>query len=397
MNIKTAVPHSCGLLFYTHPMRRLRILFSIVPIAGIFLAFMAVLPAWAKPAPRTFVPATDPNITYVGRWGRLRTANGPAMATVNSSSQIYLLCGGSSIRADFDVRHVAFMAQIEARVDRGPWRLFTIDRHRLRLFHHLGPGPHRLEIAVKDVDERGNRWFPPFASAVVFEGLELDAHAAVEKYILPVRPTLMFLGDSITQGVRVVGMQIGVTGSNSLLSYGWLAGQALRTIHYQVAFGRQGVIRSGNGLVPPATLAFGWNFAGSPAGEPAPDFLVINQGTNDIPYPGREYGQALLGYLREIRAYWPHTEIFVLRPFGGFHAASTMQAVELMHDARVIYVSTHGWLKKKDFRDGVHPNRRGSRLAAAHLEKILAPYIARWKPPAAKTSSPAAPATTAQP
>lgn len=368
-------------------MRRSNHLISIISGAILFLALIAILPAWAKPAPRAFVPATDSNLTYVGRWGLLHTQNGPAMATVNSSSQLYVICGGTSIRADFDVKHVAFMAQIEARVDRGPWRLFTIDRHRLRLFHHLGPGPHRLEIAVKDVDERGNRWFPPFASAVVFEGLELEAHATVAKYRLPVRPTLMFLGDSITQGVRVVGMQIGVTGSNGLLSYGWLAGQALKTIHYQVAFGRQGVIRSGNGQVPPATLAFGWNFAGSPADEPAPDFLVINQGTNDIPYPGREYGQALLGYLREIRAYWPPTEMFVLQPFGGFHTASTMQAVELMHDARVMYVGTHGWLKKKDFRDGVHPNRRGSRLAARRLEKVLAPSIAQWKPRAKPASS----------
>ncbi len=369
-------------------MRRFAPVPVFTPAVGWLLALCAILPAFARPAPRALVPAPAPAFTYVGRWGHIHTANGPAMATVNSSSQIYVLCGGTGIRADFDVRHVAFMAQIEARVDGGPWRLFTIDRHRLRLFHRLAPGMHRLEIAVKDVDERGNRWFPPFASAVVLEGLELEAHAAVEKYILPVRPTLMVLGDSITQGVRVVGMQIGVTGSNGLLSYGWLAGQALKTIHYQVAFGRQGVIRSGNGLVPPATLAFGWNFAGSPARQHAPDFLVINQGTNDIPYPGREYGQALLGYLREIRAYWPHTEIFVLQPFGGFHTASTMQAVELMHDARVIYVSTHGWLKKKDFRDGVHPNRRGSRLAARHLEKVLAPYIAQWKPP----TEPASPA-----
>lgn len=331
-------------------------------------------------ANRVFIPATDPDFTYIGRWGELTTSQGVAMATVNSSSQVMINFTGTQVFGDFDVRHVAFLAQIEARVDNGPWRLFTIDRSRIRLCQSLTPGTHRLELAVKDVDERGDRWFPPFASAVVFQGLELQPRAAISQVAQPQSPAVAFFGDSITQGVRVAGMQIGVAGSNALESYAWLAGQALHTRHYQVAFGRQGVIRAGNGRVPPATLSFGWNFAGSPAREPAPDFLVLNQGTNDAIFPGREYLQALLGYLREIRAYYPHTVIFVLRPFGGFQAAATQQAVELMHDPQVHFVDTTGWLKRGDFRDGVHPNRRGSRQAARRLEVVLAPFIRAWLP-----------------
>ncbi len=337
-------------------------------------------PAGAQAANLVFIPATDPAFNYIGRWGELNTSRGPAMATVNSSSQASIRFSGDRVYGDFDVRHVAFLAQLEVRVDGGRRRLITIDRRRLLLCQGLSAGEHLLDLVVKDVDERGNRWFPPFASAVVFEGLEVGPAGRVAAPAMLPAPTLAFFGDSITQGVRVVGMQIGVAGSNALESYAWLCGEALHTRHYQVAFGRQGVLRTGNGEVPPATLSFGWNFAGSVANEPAPDFLVINQGTNDGRYPPREYLQAMLGYLREIRAYYPHAKIFVLRPFGGFHAAAAEQAVKLTHDVNVHYVDTTGWLKKGDFRDGVHPNRRGSQIASRRLAAVLAPYIRAWTP-----------------
>ncbi len=370
---------------YAHPWRfgRSRSLL-LATLAALLFAAPSAMAAAQQPKPAgsdnlVFIPATDPAFTYIGRWGELSTGTGVAMATVNSSSQAYIAFSGSVAYGDFDVRHVSFMAQIAVRVDDGPWRLITIDRPQIQLCAQLSKGTHQLEIAIKDVDERGNRWFPPFASAVVFEGLEIAPQAILSAVSLPPAPTLAFLGDSITQGVRVMGMQIGVTGSNALESYAWLAGEELHTRHYQVAFGRQGVLRTGNGDVPPATLAFGWNFAGSPANEPAPDFLVLNQGTNDQRYPPREYLQGLLGYLKEIRAYYPHTVIFVLRPFGGFHSASTQQAVMLMHDPRIHYVDTTNWLKPSDYRDGVHPNRRGSEIAAQKLEAVLSPYIKAWK------------------
>jgi lysophospholipase L1-like esterase len=335
------------------------------------------------------VAATDRAVSYVGRWGTIERSGRTSKATVNSSSQIYLTFSGQHVAGLFDVGEIDYLEQIYVRADRGPWALFTIDRSRIEFFRAgLSSGWHRLEIAVKDVDGRGDRvrgerWFPPLHSAVVFQGFELDSGAKIEPTPLSTRlPLLEFFGDSITQGEGLLQPGGAVTSSDGLATYAWIAGEELGTIHAQVAFGGQGVIRNASGEVPPAVLSFAWNFAGSPADfSRTPDFIVINEGTNDQPYPANEFIEAYLGFLREVRKHCPQTQIFALRPFHGdrFHGDDVAEAVRRMADPRILYVDTTGWLDENDYTDGAHPNAAGSRKAAARLVEYLKPYVTAWK------------------
>ena len=66
----------------------------------------------------------------------------------------------------------------------------------------------------------------------------------------------------------------------------------------QVGFGRQGVIQTGNGGVPAASDAHGWNYADSRASSDRhADVIVVNQGTNDTAYGAAEFRAASRAYL----------------------------------------------------------------------------------------------------
>jgi hypothetical protein len=238
--------------------------------------------------------------------------------------------------------------QIYVRIDGGPRALYWVDRPSIALASGLPGGVHRADIAVKDVDERANRWVPPLQSGLIVTGFRLADGAALRPVRRDRGPRIEFLGDSITQGVRAVGPQIGPRGADAMKDYAWLVGTAFHANFHQVGFGAQGILRPGGGQVPPAPAAFGLNFAGSAAPDtPAPNAVVVNQGTNDAlnGIPTTDFQPAYEGYLRRLRTAWPHAWIFALRPFGGYFAAEIAAAVRDVNDPGIVYVDTSGWLQ----------------------------------------------------
>ena len=349
---------------------------------GICLAASVATPSIAEGAVR--IPANDPRIAYVGHWGAIQRVGQTCMATINSSSQIYLNFTGAHVAGLFDLNDIEYLEQIDVKVDDGGWSLITVDQSRIELFPGgLPPGLHHLEIAVKAIDGNGDRWLPPLRSAIVFSGFELDSNSTVEsRSPQHQKPFIEFLGDSITQGEGILNNGGTVINSDALATYAWLTGEALSTTHVQIAFGGSGVIRSGSGNVPAAPLSFEWNFAGSSADfSVVPDFILINLGTNDQ-YSSSEFLPAYTKLVREIRRHCPQTVIFAMRPFHGesFHGDDVAKLVKMMDDPRIIYIDSSGWMDTGDFTDGAHPNVPGSRKAAAHLEEALRPYISRWRP-----------------
>jgi lysophospholipase L1-like esterase len=330
-------------------------------------------PAHTAGSGATVVPAQHPDIQYLGRWGRL----GPSMTTVNSGSRVVLRFTGRRLAATFDQSTVTHPPQIYVRVDGRAPILYTVDRDRLDLTTRPLPRGrvHTLEIAVKDVDERANRWSPPLQSGLLLTGFRLDRGARTLPPPAPSGRRIEFLGDSITQGVRALGPEIGVTGSDATKDYAWLTGRALRANFRQVGFGAQGILRPGGGQVPRAAEALRFNFAGSPI-DPSyvPQAVVANQGTNDAlnAVDPVAFQAAYLDYLRRIRATWPTAWIFAMRPFGGYLAGEIAAAVAAANDGRIVYVDTTGWLTATGYQDGLHPAYAGHLQVARRLVPLVA-------------------------
>ncbi|MET1006751.1 MAG: GDSL-type esterase/lipase family protein [Propionibacteriaceae bacterium] len=355
---------------------RARMVTGLVAVAAAALTLPASLgPAQAE-APHggtdpVVVPATAPELVYLGRWGR---DQGTAW-TVNSGSRVVLRFTGRRVAGLFDQSQVTYPPQVYASVDGSRARLLSVDRDRIELSPRgLGPGTHTLVLAVKDVDERANRWTQPLLSGLGLKGFELAPGGHAAPAGAPRGPRLEFLGDSITQGVRAVGPQIGVEGSDATQDYAWLTGTALGGNFRQVGFGAQGITRAGGGGVPAAPETLGLNYAGSPVDSAyVPQAVVINQGTNDFfnDVSGAVFEPAYLAYLRDVRARWPQAWIFAVRPFGGYLSREIEAAVAATGDARIRYVDTTGWIPQEQLTDGLHPTAVGHRTAARRLTREI--------------------------
>ncbi len=350
------------------------------------LAALAVLSLSAMAAPAgaatdpavhsTIVRPDDPRLTFMGHWGH--TAN--AAITVNSGSELTFRFTGHTLRGLFDTSTITMPSQIYVSVDGAEPTLYKVDGDQI----DFTPTPlsgwlHTAQIDVKDVDEYENRWILPLQSGVVLTGFELDPLATV----LPAAPLghlrLEFYGDSITEGVMARCAVLGVDCADGTVDYAHLTGQAFHANFNQVGFGKQGIIQPGHGNVGTAAQSFGWNFQGSPAPF-RPDAVVVNQGTNDGPFPSTDFRPGYLAYLQEIRAADPRAWIFAMRPFGGYHADDIAWAVQQMADPKTVYVDTTGWLSVAagDFNGTAHPNVQGHRKAADHLIAVMA-AVTGWR------------------
>lgn len=312
----------------------------------------------------------DPGFHFIGHWD-LSHSDQQAV-TVNSGSRILCDFSGSSLTGLFGTDGIKSPAQIWVRIDGQKPVRYTVSSASISFAQGLSAGRHTFELAVKDVDERVNRWIPPFEAALIFKGLEVSPGGKLLKSPLPGKLRMEFYGDSITQGVRIDNMAIGPDGSDGTKDYAFLVALAFGALHNQVGFGRQGIIRTGNGNVPPAPESFGLNFEGSPA-DPAfvPQVMVVNQGSNDQQYPSAQFEPAYRGYIAQLHRRNQKATIFCLRPFGGFHAEDIQQAVKDLGEPNVVYVDTSGWLDQSDYTDSVHPNAHGQIKAAGQLVKVI--------------------------
>jgi lysophospholipase L1-like esterase len=313
----------------------------------------------------------DPNFHFIGHWD-LSRADQQAV-TINSGSRILCTFSGSSVSGQFGTEGIKSPAQIWVRIDGQKPVRYTVDAASIGFSPPgLSAGRHTFELAVKDVDERVNRWIPPFEAALIFKGLAISPGGKLLKSRLPGKVRMEFYGDSITQGVRIDSMAIGPDGSDGTKDYAFLTSLAFGAIHNQIGFGRQGIIRTGNGNVPTASQSFGLNFEGSPA-DPAfvPQIMVVNQGSNDTPYPSAQFEPGYRAYIAQLHRRNQKATIFCLRPFGGYHADDIQQAVKELGEPNIVYVDTSGWLDQGDYTDKVHPNAQGQIKAAEQLTKVI--------------------------
>lgn len=351
-----------------------RTLTALVAAGSTIAALLAGAPATAEPETRerstaTLVRATGQGVTLLGRWGRDRGA----ATTVNSGSQAFLRFTGDRITAVFDQEGIRFPPQIYVWID-GKRRQYTVDRDRIDLTARpLGAGVHTLRLAVKDVDERGARWTPPFASALRLVGFELAPAGRALPTPRPSGPRIEFLGDSITQGVRALGPEVGVAGSDATKGYDWLTGEAFGGNFRQTGFGAQGITVTGGGGVPIAASTLGWNFEGSRVGRSwVPQAVVVNQGTNDVLNDKLDgFQDAYRDYLQSIHRRWPDAWIFALRPFGGHAEGQIRAAVRELDSPRIRYVDTTGWVPHLRNTDGLHPSVAGHAAAARRLTAVI--------------------------
>ncbi|MGQ4385758.1 GDSL-type esterase/lipase family protein [Streptomyces sp. SAS_270] len=345
----------------------------LITAVAALLALASAPPVFASDHANVARP-DDRRLSYEGHWRRTPEA----ATTVNSGARLHFRFTGGEVHALFDVGSITVPAQIYVSVDGGPKRLYAVDRDDLDI-DAPGRGPHTVEISVKDVFSRANRWTPPLETGVVLTGLRLDKGARLLPQHRPPTRRLAFYGDSITQGVMALCEVNTSDCADGTAAYPTLVADRLGASLTQVGFGRQGVIQTGNGGVPAAGDAYGWNYAESRAdSDRRADVIVVNQGTNDAASTAGDFRSAYRSYLEELRAAAPHARILALRPFNGTHAEDIAAVVDQLADQCVEFVDTTGWLSLEDgdFNGTVHPNTQGHSKVADRLSAVILSALA---------------------
>jgi lysophospholipase L1-like esterase len=321
-------------------------------------------------------PVIDSKIQFAGRWDRRK----PDRAiTVNSGSNVIARFDSTSLVARFDLtRNKPPLPTIAWKIDDdAQWRESEVAAS-VDLGRDLKLGPHTIYLVVRGLDEHQPRWSEPLTASVTFLGFELSSNGRFVDPPPEPKLKIEFLGDSITEGVRVHDKQPGRESwawqTDGLQA--WPAQTALRlgAQWRQVGFGAVGVTKPGSGGVPPAPDSFDWFYEGCPRDDWQPTLVVINHGTNDRNANSDQFRPAYATYLARIRKAYPQAKILALRPFAGTHADDIRAEVDARKDSgdkRIRFIDTTGWLNRDDFTDGVHPNAGAGPKVADKMSKII--------------------------
>jgi lysophospholipase L1-like esterase len=318
----------------------------------------------------------DSKLQFHGRWDRRQ----PDRAiTVNGGGYVIAKFDGRSITARFDMtRNKPPVPTIAWRIDDDiEWRESEIAAS-VELEKDLKPGPHTIFLMARGLDEHQPRWAEPLTASITFQGVDFPTGGKLLDPPAEPKLKIEFLGDSITEGVRVHRNQPGRDTwpwqTDALLAWPSQTGLKLGASWRQVGFGAVGVTKGGSGGVPPAPDSFDWFYKDCPRDAWQPDVVVINHGTNDGGASSEKFRPAYARYLELIRKAYPNARILALRPFAGTHADDIKAEVTTRNtsgDGRVSFVDTRGWLAPADFTDRVHPNAGAGPKVADKLAPLI--------------------------
>jgi lysophospholipase L1-like esterase len=255
----------------------------------------------------------------------------------------------------------------------------------------LSKGNHLMRVTLVNLCEGLQHWKRPYNTGMMFRGMKLVGVSIGPKPAEPAKQ-ILFVGDSITQGVRSRNADKNYNSSNgddSTLTFSTLTAEALGYDLANVGFGRLGIDVIGNGGIPIAPYSVGYVCDGVPVDAGfQPDFIVIDLGTNDGNPDAITFDynyQLMLSTLRKLHR---KATIICLIPFGGYAKAQINKAVKAyvkaagdsdihLVDATKWIVVDKNWKPTEDTNDGIHPNMQGHKKAADQLISVIKGLIAK--------------------
>jgi len=319
------------------------------------------------------LPDGKGEVRLMGRWDATGAPN--RLVAVNPGSSLQFRYRGTSCQFHVDrSANKPPLPQLWVCFD-GEWSPRVVDRDVLELGAGAQQGDHTVWVVLKSADEHQPRWKPPLVASLAVTGIAVPGGA----FLRPPRARkriIEFVGDSMTEGILVHKPQAGkgwTDFADSRLTYAFRVAEALGAEPRIIGFGAQGVVRPGNGGVPPAGLAYPFAYDGVPAKDAPADIVVIAHGCNDSHVKNIEAGyRNLIGL---VRRHSPDAAIFCIVGFPQCHPASIARAVAAVRgdgDEKVHFVPTHGWVDRKtETTDGVHPNVAGHEKAAEKLLDVI--------------------------
>ena len=314
-----------------------------------------------------YTQITEP-VGFVGRWFDSTISGTNVKSTINQGSELYFkVKNTTSINVNFIV-NTAYKT---------PYFAYSIDGADMTRQLVTSPtlptvslDEHIIRVVVDAVTEVENKWIGEKGFA--FKDITVDSTGTVIG-VLPKNKKIMFFGDSITEGIRVLNMNADSDGNSATGAFPYIASTNLNAISYRVGFGGAGVTKGGNGGVP-SLINFIDNMTKNKlAPYYEPDIIVVNIGTNDFDAATDVFKSQYTAVINRLLIKYSGTPLFIMVPFSG---ARKSEITDITNNKKGVYmVDTTGW--DISTTDGLHPDAAGSIKAGTKLSDYIISTLGR--------------------
>lgn len=314
-----------------------------------------------------FIPYSDPALRLTGRFYKEREA----VSTTACGSYIEAAVKGDWAILHFDMTDlIPSYPQIYIQIDNGDLVGATVGS---RIYLRMKESKvHIIKIIFKGACEKQNRWYAPVQAKISFEGIEAE-----DKAVLPEdnRKTIIFIGDSITEGILIHPEQTPykdnfrdrVYQDDVTRTYAWITAEHYKLRASFCAYGAVGMTKSGSGEVPKAIDSYGWCVENKEFVDAyKPDYIMINHGCNDRGNTAETYCKEYEKYLDMIRLRYPDTKIIALSPFCAVHTPELNAMIDAYNEkntCNISFIDSTGWVPISP----THPPVEGHETIAGHL------------------------------
>ena len=314
-----------------------------------------------------YTQITEP-VGFVGRWFDSTISGTNVKSTINQGSELYFkVKNTTSINVNFIV-NTAYKT---------PYFAYSIDGADMTRQLVTSPtlptvslDEHIIRVVVDAVTESENKWIGEKGFA--FKDITVDSTGTVTG-VLPKNKKIMFFGDSITEGIRVLNMNADSEGNSATGAFPYIASTNLNAISYRVGFGGAGVTKGGNGGVP-SLINFIDNMTKNKlAPYYEPDIIVVNIGTNDFDAATDVFKSQYTAVINRLLIKYSGTPLFIMVPFNGTRKS---EITDITNNKKGVYmVDTTGW--DISTTDGLHPDAAGSIKAGTKLSDYIISTLGR--------------------
>ncbi len=307
---------------------------------------------------------SDSKYNFTGRWYEKEIDGISHYITVNDGSELYFAAYGTN------TVDIYFTVITEKKT---PYFAYSIDGSepvRQLITESAIPlpdkGAHIIRIITDGITESERK----FSGEIGFAFREADAGNGKIIGIKPVSKTIMFFGDSITEGVRALSMDADSDGNSATHSYPWYCCRSLGAIPVNVGFAASGIVGAGS-FAPCLETIDKLSATRNTDSIPAPDIVILAHGHNDIYFSSADFVPRYNAVLRRLHEKYPDTKIVILIPFSQTHAEDIRSCASEFEFIKLI--ETDGW--NPATTDGIHLSAAGAKTAgfklASELEKIF--------------------------
>jgi lysophospholipase L1-like esterase len=351
-----------------------------------------------------------------------RVAGSSYACSVNPGAYVRLGFSGTSLKMNLNISGyasaftggVSYYPVLRWSVDNGPMTTHQIGSgdSQITIASSLSSGSHTFYLEIVSNDQGVDRWGTSSAdpaSAVFVQSFVLDAGASTIAPTLGSKRIIIF-GDSITEGVKVLGnlsnANSDAVNNDGGLSYAAFLGRAFGAEYGQIGYGGLGWIVPSSGSSPPGAVPFftpgndtnsSWNKYSAAASRltsglfsPAPDIIFVMLGANDRAQSGSSVTASVQAALPALRAAagtncWiflinetinPNMSAYILTGYDAYQTSTPdakCKIIETGIAASGMFSFTSGATQYAS--DGIHPSYYFSGYMAAAIADLAQGYM----------------------